>query len=282
MKTRSLLAVGALALAAVGFGAEINWNKDYTTAVAAAKAGNKLIMIDFYTDWCGWCKKLDSETYVDADVVKQSEKYVALKTDAEKEGKDLATKYKVRGFPTILFIDGKGDVYGKIVGYQPAKDFQKSVAGVLDLHKRAPMAEAALKKDPNDVAAHGTLLELCTARGDVAGAKKHLVEATRLGAPANDLAVMNNRVGDAAQEEKNDPKAGIPYFAKAAELATEVEPKAYALVSLASTYAQLEEMTKDTAEKEGFAAEKTKYAKQLVALEGANPDYVNFAKSLLG
>lgn len=45
---------------------------------------DKLIIVDFYTDWCGWCKKLDNETYRDAEVVALVNKYFyPVKFDAE-------------------------------------------------------------------------------------------------------------------------------------------------------------------------------------------------------
>lgn len=44
----------------------------------------KLIIVDFYTDWCGWCKKLDSDTYTNAEVVRLMNTYFySVKFDAE-------------------------------------------------------------------------------------------------------------------------------------------------------------------------------------------------------
>jgi len=45
---------------------------------------NKLIIVDFYTDWCGWCRKLDKETYRDPAVIELMNKYFyPVKFDAE-------------------------------------------------------------------------------------------------------------------------------------------------------------------------------------------------------
>ena len=112
MKTKILIMVGALLVAVAGVSAEIQWAKTYAAAQKTAKAQNKLIMVDFYTDWCSWCKKLDADTYPNAKVVAYSSKLVSVKVDAEKEGVELAKRYKVQGYPTILFLDANGELFG--------------------------------------------------------------------------------------------------------------------------------------------------------------------------
>lgn len=122
-----VLLVGALAL---GYGcnkasAAIQWKKSsYADALAEASKKDTVVMIDFYTDWCGWCKKLDSDTYPDPAVAERAAKMVSLKIDAEKgEGPQLAQKYQVSGFPMILFLDKTGRVVHQVVGYLPPAEF---------------------------------------------------------------------------------------------------------------------------------------------------------------
>src|SRR5580765_4969291 len=76
----------------------------FDQALAAAKKDGKVVMIDFFTTWCGPCKRLDKVTWADADVQKWlGEKTVALKIDAEKEAK-LADRFDVHAYPTIVFV----------------------------------------------------------------------------------------------------------------------------------------------------------------------------------
>lgn len=95
----------------------IKWVKDWPSAKKAAAASGKLIMVDFYTSWCGWCKRLDRDTFPHKTVIEASQDFIPLKLNAEKEGRSLARKHGVRGYPTILFFDHTGKVVGRIGGY---------------------------------------------------------------------------------------------------------------------------------------------------------------------
>ncbi len=95
----------------------------FDDALAAAKAEEKVVMIDFFTTWCGPCKKLDETTWKDEAVLDWlGEHTVALKLDAEIEV-DLAARYKVDAYPTIVFIRPDGSVLNRLVGYRTAEVF---------------------------------------------------------------------------------------------------------------------------------------------------------------
>lgn len=64
----------------------IHW-MSFTEAMEASKTERKKILIDFYTDWCGWCKKMDASTFSDPKVAEYiNANYYAVKFNAEKEG----------------------------------------------------------------------------------------------------------------------------------------------------------------------------------------------------
>lgn len=79
----------------------------WSQAVEKAKAENKLIFVDFYTQWCGPCMNMAEEVFVLPTVGEfYNTNFVNLKIDAENgEGVDLAKKYGVRSYPTYAFID---------------------------------------------------------------------------------------------------------------------------------------------------------------------------------
>lgn len=105
---------------------QIDFQKGSVSEVLAkAKSENKLVMVDVMTDWCKWCIELDNKVYAKKDVSDfANANQVNYKIDAEKgEGVDFAKKYKIQGFPSILFLDGDGNEVDRIYGYVPAKDF---------------------------------------------------------------------------------------------------------------------------------------------------------------
>ncbi len=101
---------------------EIEWILSYDKALTKAGETNKPIMIDFYTDWCGWCKKLDKNTYIDSAVVAKSSEFVSVKINAEKDRKSAAA-HGVSSYPTILFLDKTGKEIWRINGYKTASQF---------------------------------------------------------------------------------------------------------------------------------------------------------------
>lgn len=103
---------------------------DFNEGLKVAKEQNKHIMIDVYTDWCGWCKKLDKITYRDKEVVEILEKdYISIKLDPELPnvyydyagkqytGKQLERKFKIKGYPAIVFMRPDGSVIEVAEGY---------------------------------------------------------------------------------------------------------------------------------------------------------------------
>jgi thiol-disulfide isomerase/thioredoxin len=218
---------------------KIQWAKSYTAAVADARSHDKLIMADFYTDWCGWCKKLDADTYSNAKVVQLSNQLVPVKVNAEKEGVQLAKKYGVNGYPTILFLNADGDVEAKIVGYKTADGFSEDMQKAISTHKDFPALLARYKSNPNDLEATAKLAGLYAARGNRAKAKELLAQAEKLD-PDNAKGFLTKTytaLGDSYQEDQQFDQA-IPLFQKAARTGKDPYDLAYAHISIAVCYLQ--------------------------------------------
>lgn len=95
-------------------------NGDVKSAFETAKQKNQIIMIDFFTTWCGPCKLLDKNIYQSAAFKAYTDKMVCYKIDAEKgEGIGMANKYKISGYPSVVFADASGKEIERKVGYDP-------------------------------------------------------------------------------------------------------------------------------------------------------------------
>ncbi len=108
------------------FAQEIEYhNGNWESLMQQAKKKKKPFFVDFYTSWCGYCKKMDRTTFRDTAVTKFVKgNYIAYKLDAEKgEGPQFARKYGVSGYPTIIVFDHKGNKMGVIRGYRSGPAF---------------------------------------------------------------------------------------------------------------------------------------------------------------
>ncbi|QQS27854.1 MAG: thioredoxin family protein [Sphingobacteriales bacterium] len=101
------------------------FNGTWEEVKAEARKLGKPIFVDAYTTWCGPCKMMAANTFPDPQVGSFYNKfYVNYKIDAEKgEGRDFARTYRVDRYPTLLFINGDGDLLYRSLGYQQPSQF---------------------------------------------------------------------------------------------------------------------------------------------------------------
>ena len=94
---------------------------------ALAKANGQPVMIDFWAQWCVYCKKLDKLVWNVPDVVAESQRFVTIKVDAtapdDAEMEKIKEALKVPGLPRVIFIDSRGEVlHGRSVGFLKADE----------------------------------------------------------------------------------------------------------------------------------------------------------------
>jgi len=107
---------------------EVTWESDMPAALERARNEGKLVLVNFYADWCVWCKRLESTTLRDAKVASiLQNKMVPLSLNVEGDGKELSNEYQVDGLPTIIVLDAGGREIGRIPGYMPPDSFLKRV-----------------------------------------------------------------------------------------------------------------------------------------------------------
>lgn len=104
---------------------QVNWYTDWDAASEASKTSGKPILIDFTgSDWCIWCIRLKQEVFDTAEFQAWAgENVVLLEIDfprkseqpdeVKQKNEELAQKYNIEGFPTIIFADSNGEAIGR-------------------------------------------------------------------------------------------------------------------------------------------------------------------------
>ncbi|MFM7327622.1 MAG: thioredoxin family protein [Bacteroidota bacterium] len=127
-------------------------------AVERSKKEKRLIFIDVYTDWCGWCKVMDRNTFSVPEVAKiLNEKFWPVKLDAEQRADIIfqgnTFRFKAYGnggthefaaallsnklsYPTVVFLDEDFAMIQPLPGYQKAPEFHKIIQFIGEGHFR--------------------------------------------------------------------------------------------------------------------------------------------------
>ncbi len=123
----------------------IKWYSNYNEALAQAKKENKPLFLYFTgSDWCGWCKKMESEIFatrefsstagtrfifVDVDFPMST----SLPADIKQQNQALKEKYGVTGYPTVVIIDSNEKFIGE-TGYRPGggSAYAEYISGLLN------------------------------------------------------------------------------------------------------------------------------------------------------
>jgi thioredoxin-like negative regulator of GroEL len=171
--------VVAMALAPQ-FAAAGTWHKTVAAAQAEAKQGNKLILVDLWADWCGWCKRMDQEVFPSENFQAVSKNYALLKLDTEDgaEGSKVAAQFGIRSLPTFLLLTHELALAGIVQGYAPAEQFvlrlEQVEDGFLEYQKR-------IHREPKSASSRDKLklTEEMVDRHDFARAEPRLVALTK-------------------------------------------------------------------------------------------------------
>lgn len=132
----------------LSFGAQaqdqITWLK-FEEAIAANAKSPKMLLVDVYTDWCGWCKKMDKETFTDPKVVEYiNSKFYAVKLNAEDTqrtfefmGKtyneaQMAAAMRVNSYPNFVIIEPKLQNIAQLPGYRQPVEFVAALNELLE------------------------------------------------------------------------------------------------------------------------------------------------------
>lgn len=197
----------------------------------------RFVLVEFFTEHCGLCRALERETFDAPEVARALRDDLCVRYDAEGEnGRPVAERYRVRRFPTTLFLDASGDEIDRMIGFISPQRFVEETARIRAGAGTLKALRAAAEASPTDTSvrvAYGRKLvragDLETARvileplADAATPDAAVRPAALLG-----LAELSHRSNDArgARERLGQLIAGYPDAPESADgwlLRVEVE-----------------------------------------------------------
>jgi thioredoxin-related protein len=128
------LLMGSSVPAAAGRAPGVAW-RSWDRGLEEARAAGRPVLVDVYTDWCGWCRRMDADVYTRPEVLDYlSRKFVTIKLDAEAQdaarydgrsftSRSLAARFGVSSYPTTIFLRPAGDHLVNVPGYVDADRF---------------------------------------------------------------------------------------------------------------------------------------------------------------
>ncbi|OFX14347.1 MAG: hypothetical protein A2Z18_02445 [Armatimonadetes bacterium RBG_16_58_9] len=136
-------ALGAAALVfAVWLGApkgdptSLQWQVYEPGVIASAAEHGKPSMLDFTAEWCGACKELERETFRDPKVIHAALRFARFRVDGTDLGDEVVVaamrKYRVRGYPTVIFFDSSGNEIepARVTGFVDSREFLERIEAV--------------------------------------------------------------------------------------------------------------------------------------------------------
>jgi thioredoxin-related protein len=135
------------------------WRR-WDPGLAEAEQSGRPVLVDVYTQWCGWCRRMERDVYSRPEVREYlNRNFVSVKIDAEApdaaqyEGKaytsrSLAARFRVTGYPTTIFLRPDGAHLANVPGYVPADRFLLLLRYIGDGHlDRGESFEAFVKQE---------------------------------------------------------------------------------------------------------------------------------------
>lgn len=114
---------------------QIPWN-NFSEGIESASSQNKKIIINIYTDWTSWCKKMERDVYSQDNIMQYiSKNFVPIKMDAESnndilfadknytEATLIEEEFGIDGYPSTVFLSSSGEIITVVPGYVGAEEF---------------------------------------------------------------------------------------------------------------------------------------------------------------
>lgn len=120
--------------------------RNWDAGLAEANKTGRPVLVDVYTDWCGWCKRMDRDVYSKPEMIDYlSRNWVVVRINAEAstlahyQGREtteaaIAQQFGISSYPTTMMLKPSGEFLVNVPGYLPAPDFKTVLRFVAEGH----------------------------------------------------------------------------------------------------------------------------------------------------
>lgn len=149
------------------------WHDRLEPALAAARAQGKPILVDLFAEWCGWCHKLEEETFSSARFAELARDFVLLRVDVEDggEGGWLRRRLGVYNLPTLAIVDADLVRMGLVDGYAPTDLYLMRIARTLAAYEVMHERDAKRMESDDEATLRAVGRELLTRQDGAAAAR---------------------------------------------------------------------------------------------------------------
>ncbi len=106
---------------------DVTFNTNLTLALAAAKAQSKPVFVYASSQYCGWCKKFEEETFTNQSVIRTlNQNFVTVAIDVDRQT-DESINFRIHGTPSEIFLDPNGIEIKRITGYVDTETFLSTI-----------------------------------------------------------------------------------------------------------------------------------------------------------
>ncbi len=177
-----------------------------------AQRSDRLVFVDFWTEWCGFCKKLDHTTFRDAAVAKEMRDVLCFSVDAEDPQYAAVTRrLQPPSYPTLAFLEPNGELREVLIGYLDPAQFVEEVRRVKRNDSTLSALRARITADPKDFAARFALAQKLSTLGDAQGHREQIDAIRALDPTGKSVAARRIRLADLRQAAASSLKPTALY-----------------------------------------------------------------------